>query len=78
MTLPLNAELDAESAGGKLAERIRDDPKRDENSNEEDKDTDKREQDQTEETFCLDGTDMIVRRRPMYWLVKPATAPPLY
>lgn len=42
MILPLDAELDAKSTGGKLAERIRDDPKRDEHTDEEDEDTGKR------------------------------------
>ena len=37
--LPLNTELNAESAGGELAECIRNDPERDEHSGEEDRDT---------------------------------------
>jgi hypothetical protein len=37
--LPLNTELNPESAGGELVECIRDDPERDEHSNEEDRST---------------------------------------
>lgn len=39
--LPLNAELDAESASGELAERSWDDPKRNEHSDKENKDAGK-------------------------------------
>ena len=41
--LPLNAELDAEGASGKFAERAWDDPERDEHSNEEHEDAGDRE-----------------------------------
>lgn len=41
INLPLNAELKAEGACRKFAERIRDDPKRDENSDEKNEDTEK-------------------------------------
>ena len=41
--LPLNAKLNAESTSGELAERIWDDPERDERSNEEDKDAGRKE-----------------------------------
>lgn len=46
ISLPLNAELDAESTGGKLAERAWDDPKWDEYTDEEDEDAVKREENQ--------------------------------
>lgn len=38
---PLNAELETESTSGKFAERVRDDPQRDEDSNEKDEDAGK-------------------------------------
>lgn len=40
--LPLNTELDAESAGGKLAECVREDPKWNERSDEEDEDAEEK------------------------------------
>lgn len=42
MILPLNAELNTESTGGKFAKGTRDDPKGDESGNEEDEDAGER------------------------------------
>jgi len=40
--LPLNTKLDAEGTGGKLAECVRENPKRNERADKEDEDTEKK------------------------------------
>jgi len=75
----LNAELKAKGTSGKFAERIWDDPEWNERSDEEDEDAkiERIKLDLGKACSHAADTHMIVRRRPMYWLVKPATAPPL-
>ena len=78
--LPLNTKLDAESAGGKLAECMRKNPERNEHPNEEKGNARKgrkRQLGEVRNMLVYGDTHMIARRRPMYWLIPPATAPPL-
>jgi hypothetical protein len=67
--LPLNTELNAESASGELSECIRNDPERNEHSSEENGNT-RREQiiisGVVWNMFTCVDTHMIARRRPMY------------
>ena len=77
--VPLNAELNAEGARGKLVKGGGNNPEGDECSDEENEDAGKRGSSQVAcNWFGYKGTHIIVRRRPMYWLADPAMAPPLH
>ena len=67
--LPLDAKLNEESTSGELAECIRDDPERNEHSDEEDENAEKEgmiKLDVLGNALVGRNTYMIVRRRPMY------------
>jgi len=79
--LPLNTKLNPESAGGEPAKRIRDDPERNEHSNQEDRDTRNDKEVKlgaVQGVFVCGDTHMIARRRPMCWLNPPVKMPPLH